>query len=431
MNDALIGITTFGCRVNQYESEAMARQFASAGTARGLPHTIHILNACSVTALAEKKARQTARRLRRENPSLRIVLTGCLADAVEQGLTTFDEADLILPSAWKPHIAEAIAAWSQGERGTFGTAPAARLDDERTDGPAHRVRAFLKVQDGCSGVCTYCHPTRLRGASRCKSIAAATDEARRLLDLGFPEIVLTGINLAEYDSPAGDLADLIRSILGRTDLTRLRLASINDVGITSRLLNIMREDPRVCRHFHVPLQSGSDRVLQRMARQTSVDAYMNRIAAVRDALPDATFGTDIIVGFPGEDEQDFAATCDAVSRVGFVNLHTFRYSPRPGTPAYRLPGAVPGAVKRERALMLDRLWKDALAPLLDERVGRTEDILTEACRDGHGYGYTSDYLHVSYTSSHTVPIGRLHPVRITKATTTALEGVDEYTADAR
>ena len=430
MPKARIEITTFGCRVNQYESETMSRRLAESLSEAELPGRIHILNACSVTALAEKKARQAARRLRREHPGIRIVLAGCLADAVERGLTQFEEADLIVGNAWKPHIEDAIVALIHGSRGVLDASAPAPLDDERTDGPADRIRAFLKVQDGCSGVCTYCRPTQLRGPSRSKSVGAAAAEAHRLIDLGFPEIVLTGINLAEYGAPDGDLAELIGSILDRKELLRLRLASINAAGITDRLLAAMRKDRRACRHFHIPLQSGSDRILRRMARPASVAEYLDRIAAVRDTLPDATFATDLIVGFPGEEDDDFAATCDVVSRVGYVNLHAFRYSPRPGTPAHRLPGALPDATKRRRAELLDRQWKMTLAPLLDERVGRTEDILTEACHDGHGYGYTSDYLYVSYTSSYDIPIGRLRPVRITSVVATALEGMDEYRAHA-
>jgi threonylcarbamoyladenosine tRNA methylthiotransferase MtaB len=429
MSNHRVTVTTFGCRVNQYETEAMRRALGTSTSSAADAAEIHILNGCSVTALAEKKARQTARRLRRANPDVRIVLTGCLADAVQRGLTRFDEADLIAGNAWKPRIVEALDALLNGAHGSLPASTPAPLDSERSDGPRDRLRAFLKVQDGCSGVCTYCQPTQLRGPSRSKSIAAATNEVRHLLDLGFPEIVITGINLAEYAAVDGDLADLVATLLRLDRLRRLRIASINPAGLTARLIETFRGDPRACRHFHVPLQSGSDRVLRAMARPTSTAQYLDRIAAVRDILPDATFGTDIIVGFPGEMEADFEATCSVLEQVGFVNLHAFRYSARPGTAAKRLSPPIAERVKRRRAEELDRRWRASRQPLLDARIGSTEDVLVEACREGRGHGYTPDYLYVSFTSHEKIPIGCTRPVRITEATAAGLEGVDEHAID--
>ena len=429
MNAPTLHILTFGCRVNQYESEAMLARLTYRVAADAKDADVVILNGCSVTGLAEKKARQAARKIRRESPGVRILLTGCLADAVEQGVARFDEADAIVGNAWKPYIEQVVSSLWDGTALQPSPPAPVSLDAERTLGPAARVRAYLKVQDGCSGVCTYCHPTRLRGASRSKTLAAAVAEAAQLCASGFPELVLTGINLAEYASPDGDLADLVGRLLVLPDLRRLRLASINPSGITPRLLRVFEKDRRACRHFHIPLQSGSDTILRRMARQTTRAQYLDRIDVIRRTLPDATFGTDIIVGFPGETDTDFLETRGIVERVGFINLHAFRFSVRPGTAAQRLDGAVSGDVKRQRADQLDECWKATLAPLLDARVGKTEHVLTEACHDGHGYGYTSDYIHVTYTTSQDVPIGKLRPVRITGRTAISLEGLDEHPTD--
>jgi threonylcarbamoyladenosine tRNA methylthiotransferase MtaB len=400
----------------------MRRALASADSNAADGSNVFLLNACTVTQLADRKARQLARRIRRTHPDALIVVIGCLADAVERGWGRFDEADLLAGNCWKHRVTDVVAAAIAGKRGLLPRIGLTPLDLESTDGPANRVRALLKVQDGCSRHCAYCRPTHVRGPTRSKSLANAVAEAASLVHAGYPEIVLTGINLAEYAPQDGSLADLIAEILHLPELVRLRIASINLTGVDDAFLDACASDHRVCRHLHVPLQSGDDRILDRMGRGYSTCEYRSMIERVRNRLPNATFGTDLIVGFPGEDDVAFAATCDAVQEIGFANLHVFRFSPRPGTAAADLDGRVPENIKRQRAESLNARWRETLRRVLDTRVGSTQDVLVERRANGRWSGYTSDYLYVSFTSNVGIGIGAEVPVRITDATDGRLEG---------
>lgn len=425
MNRPRISILTFGCRANQYDGDAMRHALTSSYEITAEAPDLCILNGCTVTQLAERKARQAVRRLHREAPGAPIILIGCIADAVLLGQARFDEADLVAGCEWKGRIDEVVAAALSGKRGVLPPAAPISLDSELSDGPLGRVRASLKIQDGCSLSCAYCRPTQVRGASRNKSIEAAVAEAERLLGLGFPEIVLTGINLAQYAPPDGRLHDLIRAILDSHSLRRLRIASINPSGLTPELLDAFREDERLCQHFHVPLQSGDDRILAAMRRKYTIAEYEDAIARVRERLPEATFGADLMVGFPGEDESAFEATCACVERIAFINVHVFRYSPRPGTEAVDLADPVPETIKRRRADHLDGLCRSIRRRLLDNRIGTTQHVLVEERQDGRWQGYTRDYIYVSFDSAAAIPLGVERAVHITGAAEDHLEGVED------
>lgn len=426
-----VSFLTLGCRVNQYETDAMRAQLGATCDIVDEGADVYIVNGCSVTSLAEKKARQAVRRLRLSAPSALFLLTGCLADAVLQGKSSFEAMDLVAASPWKVRMAEVVAAALAGRRGSLDAEAAAPLDLESSAGPADRVRAYLKVQDGCSGACSYCRAVQLRGPSRSKSLAAAAAEAERLVGLGYPELVVTGINLAEYAAGDARLPDLLARLLAVPGLVRLRIASLNVTGITDALLDVFAADPRLCPHFHIPLQSGDDGVLRAMHRLYSARDYRQAVARVRGRLPDATFGSDVIVGFPGEDERAFARTCEAVEAVGFSNLHVFRFSPRRGTEAAELPGAVPESTKRDRALALTRLGDEQRARILDDRVGSAEDVLVEGQLGGRFHGHSAGYLRVEFTSRRRLPEGALCRVRVLRAARDGLEGVhdDQHGAD--
>ncbi|MEN6368104.1 MAG: tRNA (N(6)-L-threonylcarbamoyladenosine(37)-C(2))-methylthiotransferase MtaB [Thermotogota bacterium] len=426
-----VAIVTFGCRVNQYESEMMARTLSNLGAevVDGELDVI-VLNACTVTALAEKKARQAARRVRTAHPAAAIILLGCLADAVERGVTHFAEADLLAGNCWKARIGEVVAAAVGGRRGLLPRTPPLPLDVERGAASAVRVRAYLKIQDGCAHACTYCQATLVRGPSRNKSLDVAFEEAAHLVRDGVPEIVVTGVNLAEYGELGVSLPALLVRLLELPDLRRLRIASLNVNGVTARLLDAFRCDPRLCRHFHIPVQSGDDAVLAAMGRRYTAAAYRAAIARVREALPQATFGTDLIVGFPGETEEAFERTCRLVEDIRFSNLHVFRFSPRPGTPAASLTDTVPSSVQRARAESILDVWHPVLGRMLDERIGTVEDVLVEDRDGGRYHGYTSDYIRVAFDSAALCPIGKESPVRITGTSAEGLEGVSEDRDDS-
>jgi threonylcarbamoyladenosine tRNA methylthiotransferase MtaB len=421
-----VSILTFGCRVNQYESEAMSALLARTCELTDRAADVYVLNGCSVTGLAEKKARQAVRRIRAAQPHAVVIVTGCLGESVVRGMSTFGLADAVAGNAWKARITEVVLRALAGQGGVLPPAPPPPLDAEVSAGSPRRVRTYLKVQDGCSGACAYCRAVQLRGAPRSKTFRAAVDEARRLIAAGFPEIVLTGVNLAEFASPdGGALPELARCLLGLPGLARLRLASINVTGITDGLLSVFAADARLCPHFHVPLQSGDDDVLRAMRRTYTAAAYRDAVARIRCRLPHATIGSDIIVGFPGEDDAAFAATCEMVEDIGFSNLHVFRFSPRPGTEADGLPGAVSDSTKQDRALHLAAIWNPVRRRLLDACLGNVEDVLIETRRNGRYYGHTASYIETAFTSAEAVRVGALCRVRVTAATEHGLEGVHD------
>lgn len=391
-----VEFVTFGCRVNQYETQMMREKLtfdfdvdpASVSTVAD----VYVVNACTVTALAERKARQAIRRLRRQSPQAKIIVIGCVGDAVVQGVSTLDEVDLVAANAWKTRIKEVIARALAHESGVLPVTPPQEMDRERISYQAGRARAFLKIQDGCDRACTFCRTTQVRGSSRSKPIDATVDEAIGLIENGYPEIVLTGINLAQYGSETDTLATLTHKLLRIERLRRLRLASINPYGIDDRLIDVFASDSRACSHFHIPLQSGDDRVLRLMARGYTSTFFLSRVDQVRRAIPDATFGADIIVGFPGEDDESFAKTLDMIERVTFANLHVFRYSPRAGTQAANARDRTPEGVKRERAEQVAERFHAVQRTLLETYVGESMDILLEEPIPGGWRGYTRGYI---------------------------------------
>lgn len=425
-----ISMRTFGCRVNQYESEMMRDRLAPIYEMTDEAPDVILLNACTVTSLAERKARQAARRMRRDHPLARIILVGCLADAVDQGATVFPDADLLAGNRWKSRIDHVVQLALSGGCGTMSASASYELSDERSLGPNNRVRAFLKIQDGCSRACTYCRTTQVRGEPRSKSIEATRAEAAALVVAGFPEIVLTGIDLAQYSPNDDRLVDAIEAIASLDGLLRLRLASVNPSGMTSQLIEACASIDTVCPHFHIPLQSGDSRILAAMKRGYDANEYLDTINRIRSRIPHATFGTDIIVGFPGEDEVAFANTCAILDTVGYSNLHAFRYSPRRGTAAADFPQQVAPHTKRLRSELLLAQWQNGLGSVLDNRMGSTQDVLVEEYRDNVWRGYTHDYLYVKFPSDRKIPVGSLLPVRIISRTGATLEGVDDHQTDA-
>ncbi len=430
MVSARIAIETFGCRVNQYESDMMRDRLASSYEMSETAPDVVLLNGCTVTALAERKARQAARRIRRAHPHATIVLMGCLADAVDQGTTRFDEADLLAGNAWKPHVEEVVQSALSGRTGRLPGRALGNLAMEHSAGPPDRIRAFLKIQDGCRRSCTYCRTTQVRGPSRSKPLPAVLAEVHGLLGAGFPEIVLTGINLAEYASEKHRLAEVVEAVARSAGLRRLRLASLNPEAFSDDFLRVCAQHSLVSPHFHIPLQSGDDDILSAMQRGYSVRDYLETVERVRRWIPHATFGTDLIVGFPGEDEAAFAGTVHCVESVGYANVHIFRYSPRPGTAA-ALRDPVPSTVQRLRSERLSACWETVLHRVLDNRIGTTQDVLVEEHREAVWRGYTHDYLHVRFHSDRRIPIGSISSVRITGRMEATLEGVDDDRDDTR
>ena len=366
---ATFSVTFLGCKVSHADAQAIRERLLADGHEEEPGGDVAVVNACCVTHEALRKSRHAASRAARGHG--RVYVTGCAANLSSDAFAGLPGNVTVVPRR-----SEEAPAFVAGDVGAVGCVQAdARLD---------RVRAFVKVQDGCSFGCAFCVVPLVRGGSRSRAAAAVLAEVRRRVGQGHREIVLTGINLGCYrDREARiDLADLVRLVGATPGVARLRLSSIEVNHLTERLVTALRETPAVARHLHVPLQSGDDGVLRAMRRRYDARTYLRRVSLAEGF----NLTTDAIVGFPGEDEQAFARTLRVVERAGITKVHVFPYSPRPGT-ATALDDTVPRAVKRERGARQRELSRIACRRRWQEKVGREDVVLID--RPGRGYG--ADY----------------------------------------
>ena len=399
-------IVTFGCRLNAFESEVMR------GHAAGLSDTV-IVNTCAVTAEAERQARQAIRKARRENPNARIVVTGCSAQIDPRAYAEMAEVDRVIGNAEKLR-AETFAA--HGPLAPEG--PRVAVDDimraretagHLIEGFAGRARAFIEVQQGCDHRCTFCIIPFGRGPSRSVPVGEVVRQVRRLAESGVAEVVLSGVDLTDYgkDLPGQPrLGQLVRRVLRLApELRRLRLSSLDPVEIDDDLFRALAEEPRLCPHLHLSLQAGDDLVLKRMKRRHSRADAARVVDRARRLRPDTVFGADLIAGFPTESEAMFEGSLSAVDDLGLTYLHVFPYSPRPGTPAARMPQVAP-EIRKARAARLRAAGARALDGFLRSRIGRHADALIEK----PGFGRTEHYAPVSVEGG---TAGAIMPVRVT------------------
>jgi len=378
-------IVTFGCRLNTFESEVMRRLAREAG----LGETI-VLHTCAVTAEAERQARQAIRRARREHPTARIVVTGCSAQLQAERYAAMPEVDHVLGNAEKldPAVWRALARLPAGVRSReVGDVVAVKETAAHLiDGFDGRTRAFLEVQRGCDHRCTFCIIPYARGPSRSVPAEEVLGRARRLLEAGFAELVLTGVDLTSWGHDlAGEprLGDLVATLLERLpELGRLRLSSLDPAEIDPTLERLLVEEPRLMPHVHLSVQAGDDLILKRMKRRHDRRTVIALCGRLRAARPELVFGADLIAGFPTEEEAMFARTLDLVEEAGLTFLHVFPYSPRPGTPAARMP-QVPAPVRRERAARLREAGERRRAAFLAAQIGRRVRGLVEQGGRGH------------------------------------------------
>jgi threonylcarbamoyladenosine tRNA methylthiotransferase MtaB len=391
-----VEVVTFGCRLNAFESEVIAREAAQAG----LEQTI-VINSCAVTNEAVAQARQSIRRLRRERPDARIVVTGCAAQTQSQMFADMVEVDRVIGNsdkmrsgAWR----DARAAFDVGDSEKIAVSDIMAVREmapHLVEGFKNGLpRAVVRVQTGCDHRCTFCIIPYGRGNSRSVPIGAVVDQVRTLAERGHAEIVLTGVDLTSYgaDLPgAPKLGQLVKQILRHVpELNRLRLSSIDSIEADRDLLDAIADDARLMPHLHLSLQSGDDLILKRMKRRHSRQDAIAFCQQVRKLRPDIALGADIIAGFPTETEQMFARSLDLVEQCDLTFLHVFPYSPRPGTPAAKMPQVAGGAVK-ERARRLRAAGEAALRKRLAAEIGAVRDVLIESATAGR----TEHYLPVS------------------------------------
>ncbi len=414
-----VALVTLGCRANQEEIECVASHLRDRGfriVPFGEAADWVVVNTCSVTSAGESDARQAVRRAIRTNPQGRVIVTGCFAQRDPDGALRLG-ARYVVGNGEKWRIPDLIAA--DGGVDDACTGLLFRPDPTTTRFLRHglgesgyRTRASLKIQDGCDERCTYCIIPSLRGRSVSRSPEEVLEEARRLVDAGYPEITLTGIHSASYRSEAGGLAALLRSLLEVGGLRRIRVNSLEPQWVDPELIETLASSERFARHLHLPLQSGDAGILKRMGRGYTPEQYRRVVDGVRERIPGVAIGCDVMVGFPGEDEAAAERTCRLLEEIRPAYLHIFSYSERPGTAALRLPGAVANAARKERARRLRRLDATLRGDFLRAREGEVHEILVEAGEGGgEGQsGLTDNFVRVRLRDSR--PAGAWARVRL-------------------
>ena len=409
-------LKSLGCRLNEAELESWAEGFRRRGflIAEGDgPADLVVINTCAVTQEAARKSRQLLRRCQRTNPRARLAVSGCLAALEANDLVQRLGADLLIDNRDKDRLVE-IAA----DALALPAMPALTQTDSAAPLFARgRQRAFVKVQDGCRYACTFCVTTLARGEERSRPLDEILEQVAGLAASGVREVLLTGVHLGGYGSDRGtDLARLVSALLDRTSMPRIRLGSLEPWDLPPDFWDLFA-DPRLMPHLHLPMQSGSDAVLRRMARRCKTAEFARLAERGRAAVPGLNLTTDIIVGFPGETADDWGRTLDFVDTIGFADVHLFPYSPRAGTRAAELPDQVDAAVKRKRCLELAELAGTLRRRTLEAQIGRRAAILREAApRSGETtelFGFTPNYLPVvAKHGARPIPIGEILEVEI-------------------
>ena len=407
-------VENFGCRATQADGAALERQLLDRGLERGLSATqaeVVVLNTCTVTASADQDARAAIRRIHRENPEAQILVTGCYAQRAPQEIAALPGVSVVVGNSHKHKLADYV---SPAQASAFvpltelgGSASNVIVGDifahtELTAAPVFdgtgfdKTRPNLKVQDGCNNRCSFCIIPYVRGSSRSLQLGHVLREVDALVANGYREIVLSGINLGRWGrelTPRTNFAAMLRAILGQTQIEKLRISSVEPMDWTDEVIELVASSPRICRHAHVPLQSGSDTILRKMHRKYRPWHYADRIERIRRAMPDAAIGADVMVGFPGETDEEFEKTRALIERLPFTYLHVFTYSSRPGTPSAEMAEQVPVQLARERNRILRELIAKKKRTFMESFVGRELQAITLTHFDGEfTEALTDNYL---------------------------------------
>jgi threonylcarbamoyladenosine tRNA methylthiotransferase MtaB len=395
-----IACLTLGCKVNQYDTEAMREAFEKAGYLSvpfGAPADVYLVNTCTVTGTGDQKSMKLIRRAHREHPESDIIVCGCLAQrdaervrlpGVRLILGTRDRARVV--ELYHRALSEDRVITAAGEAGAWTFE---RLSVSRHEG---HTRAVMKIQEGCENRCAYCVIPRVRGPVRSMPLGAVAAEARALGGAGYRELVVTGIHLMSYGRDLGlDLTDALRAIHGAEGIRRIRLGSLEPMGVTEAFVSALLDMPKICPQFHLSMQSGSDGVLRRMRRRYGAGQYLAAARRLKSAFPGCALTTDVIAGFPGETDEEHRETLAFIREVGFARIHVFPFSPRSGTAAAEMPGQVPEDVKKARAAELIALGETLEAEYVRGLVGTKQRVLfEEAGEGGLAEGYAENYVRV-------------------------------------
>ena len=417
-----VKFVTLGCKVNQVESEAMREALLAAGfqeAAGGETADVVVVNSCTVTATSDQKARQALRREKKRNPGAVAVLTGCWPQAFPQEAQEFLEADVVLGTARRGDLVPRLLEYLSTKQRVVDIAPHQKGEkfEKLSISAMHgRTRAFVKIEDGCDRFCSYCIIPYARGRVRSKPLEDIREEAARLGEAGYKEVVLTGINLPAYGKDlGGDLCDAVEAACAAPGILRVRLGSLEPEQLTPPVIARLAAQEKLCPQFHLSLQSGCDETLRRMNRHYTTAEYRQIVGDLRKAFPNCAVTTDIMVGFAGETEEEFAKSLAFAKEIAFAKVHVFAYSRRPGTRAYDMPGQVPNREKERRSREMIAATLETQRAFFAAQTGRVEEVLFEQERDRNVYeGYTRNYTPVRVASA--APLqGQVRQVRLTQA----------------
>ncbi|MFC1861914.1 tRNA (N(6)-L-threonylcarbamoyladenosine(37)-C(2))-methylthiotransferase MtaB [Chloroflexota bacterium] len=403
-----VALDTLGCKLNQAETELLTRRFIEAGyrlVSMEDEPDIYILNTCTVTHIADTKSRHLLRLAHRRNPDALVVATGCYSQRAPNELTQIEGVSLVVGNDEKPYLPRLL------KESACVSSPASIQRDYATNYyPTFRTRSFIKVQDGCNNFCSYCIVPLVRGREKSLPLDQVTTETRQLVANGYKEVVLTGTEIGSYSYDGTKLKDLLGHILTETNVTRLRLTSLQPQEISTELIELWR-DERLCPHFHLSLQSGNEGVLRRMKRCYSTTEYLKALSLIRAIVPEAAITTDVIVGFPGETDDEFEESHNFCRQMEFARIHVFQYSRRKGTEAAQMPRQVEARSKKQRSQKMLALAKESAQNFSQRLLGKTRPVLFEHQSNGIWSGYTGNYIKV-YTKSDKGLTNQLLPVKL-------------------
>jgi len=404
-----VALDSLGCKLNQAEAELLAKQFAEAGYKLVSPADeadVYILNTCTVTHIVDRKSRHWLRMAHRRNPDALLVATGCYAERAPRELAQLEGVNLVSGNEQKSHLLQLLE--ETGRLSSLACVQGYSTNNSHID---FRTRAFVKIQDGCKDLCSYCIVPKVRGREKSLPVDQIVAEVRQRIANGYKEVLLTGVKIGSYSYDGVNLRELLEHILAETDVARLRLSSLQPQEISPELIALWR-DSRLCRHFHLSLQSGSDSVLRRMKRRYSISDYRRSVSLIRALVPEAAITTDIIVGFPGETSAEFEQSYQFCQKLGFARIHVFPYSPREGTQASQMPDQVTDKLKKQRSQRMLALARQSAQNFNKRFLGKTTPVLWEKqTGDSIWSGLTDNYIRV-YTRSNEDLTNELLPVKL-------------------
>ncbi|RCX22756.1 threonylcarbamoyladenosine tRNA methylthiotransferase MtaB [Fontibacillus phaseoli] len=429
-----VAFYTLGCKVNFYDTEAIWQLFKNEGYEQvDFEQTadVYLINTCTVTNTGDKKSRQIIRRAIRRNPDAIVAVTGCYAQTSPAEILDIPGVDLVIGTQDRekiiPYVKE-IQAQRQPINAVRNIMKTRQFEELDVPDFADHTRAFLKIQEGCNNFCTFCIIPWSRGLSRSREPQSVVAQARQLVAAGYNEIVLTGIHTGGYGDDLENyrLSDLLWELDKVEGLGRIRISSIEASQIDDRMLEVLKGSSKMCRHFHIPLQAGSNEVLKRMRRKYTIEEFEGKIKMIREFMPDVAITTDLIVGFPGETDELYREGFEAIKRIGFSEMHVFPYSKRTGTPAARMEDQIDEEIKHARVQELIDLSEQMQLAYAEKFVGQVLDVIPE--RDekgvwGNGFvtGFSDNYLQIKFDGSHDMA-GKICRVKMTKADANTSEG---------